>query len=480
MSTTSSAPPPIDPGLHPIARLVVGPAMNFARVAAQGGLLLIGALVAALIWRNSGAGASYDALWKTPLGIEIGGWKLELPLLLWINDGLMAIFFLVVGAEIKREVVVGELRGVRRAMVPALAAIGGMAVPAGLYLLLARDHPEGFGTPMATDIAFSLAAIRLLGKRVPDFVVKVLMGLAIIDDLGAIVVIAVFYGGDMHFDWLLISACLTALLVSLNLLGVWRTTPYLVIGIPLWYAVHHAGIHPTIAGVVIGLCIPARGVSGVDAIVAEARQLLTLAERESETSDDGDAAIVLSSLERRLEQHKAPLERVVEGFNPMISFLVLPLFALANGGISLEGMGLNTLLAPASIGIIAGLFIGKQIGIFGILFACVKTKLLPLPAGVRFTHLWGMSIIAGIGFTMSLFVAGLAFEEGTILHDEARAGILVGSALATMVGLFVLRLQPMPTSTEVAAAASTGAELESAMALESLAAAPAGDAAGPV
>ncbi|HEY1099973.1 MAG TPA: Na+/H+ antiporter NhaA, partial [Myxococcota bacterium] len=318
MSTSSSPPPPIDPGLHPIAQLIVAPTMRFAHVAAQGGLLLIGALVAALVWKNSSAAASYDALWATPLGIEVGSWRLELPLMLWINDGLMAVFFLVVGAEIKRELVVGELRGFKRAMVPALAAIGGMVVPAGLYLLLAGEHREGFGTPMATDIAFSLAAIRVLGGRVPDFVIKVLMGLAIIDDLGAIIVIAVFYGGDLHLDWLAFAGCLTLLLGALNVLGIWRTTPYVIVGLPLWYAVHHAGIHPTIAGVLVGLAIPARGVVNVDTIVDEARGLIGLAEKEADTIDEGDAATILSSLERRLEQHKAPLERIVEGFNPAI------------------------------------------------------------------------------------------------------------------------------------------------------------------
>lgn len=458
MSTSSSPPPPIDPGLHPIAQLIVAPTMRFAHVAAQGGLLLIGALVAALVWKNSSAAASYDALWATPLGIEVGSWRLELPLLLWINDGLMAVFFLVVGAEIKRELVVGELRGFKRAMVPALAAIGGMVVPAGLYLLLAGEHREGFGTPMATDIAFSLAAIRVLGGRVPDFVIKVLMGLAIIDDLGAIIVIAVFYGGDLHLDWLAFAGCLTLLLGALNVLGIWRTTPYVIVGLPLWYAVHHAGIHPTIAGVLVGLAIPARGVVNVDTIVDEARGLIGLAEKEADTIDEGDAATILSSLERRLEQHKAPLERIVEGFNPAISLFILPLFALANGGIPLAGMGWSTLLAPASIGIIVGLFVGKQIGIFGIVLACVKAKLLPLPPGVRLLHLWGMSIVAGIGFTMSLFVAGLAFEEGSVLHDEARAGILVGSLLSTLVGLLVLRLAPSPgakTATETTTETAT-------------------------
>jgi len=432
----------------PLQRLLVAPAALFAKVASQGGVLLLLAMAAAMVWRNSSAGDGYVSLWATMVRLGAGDHTLEMPLLMWINDAAMAVFFLVVGAEIKREVVVGELRGIRRAMVPALAALGGMLVPAGLYLLVAPMHPEGFGTPMATDIAFSLAAIRAVGGRVPDFVVKVLMGLAIIDDLGAIVVIALFYGGEVHGAALGVAGGLTVLLVAMNLAGVWRVTPYIVVGVPLWMALHHGGIHPTIAGVVVGMCIPARGIVGVDEVVAEARALMAYASSEADRPNDGNADAALGSLERRLEQHQPPLERVVHTLNPWISWLVLPVFALANGGVNLTGMGLSTLVAPVSLGIIVGLFVGKQLGIFATLVACVRSGLLPLPPGVRMTHLWGMSVIAGIGFTMSLFVAALAFEEGSLLHNEAKAGILVGSTLSAIVGFIVLRsTAPTPTPT---------------------------------
>lgn len=432
-----------------LQRLLVEPAALFAKVASQGGLLLLLAMVAAMVWRNSSAGDGYVALWATPMRVGAGSATLEMSALMWINDAAMAVFFLVVGAEIKREIVVGELRGVRRAMVPALAALGGMVVPAGLYLLLASSHREGFGTPMATDIAFSLAAIRATGGKVPDFVVKVLMGLAIIDDLGAIVVIALFYGGQIHVDALLAAGGLTAVIITMNVAGVWRVTPYIVVGIPLWIALHHGGIHPTIAGVVVGMAIPARGIVVVDDVVAEARALVAYATTEAERPNDGDAEAALSSLERRLEQHRPPLERLVHALNPWISWLILPLFALANGGVHLEGMGLHTLVAPVSLGIIVGLFVGKQLGVFGVVYACIRTGLLPLPPGVRLKHIWGMSILAGIGFTMSLFVAALAFEEGSLLHNEAKAGILVGSTLSAVVGMLVLRFTsaaPEPAS----------------------------------
>jgi NhaA family Na+:H+ antiporter len=425
-----------------VQRLLVAPVAVFAKVASQGGLILLFSMVAAMVWRNSSAGDGYLALWATPVRVGAGGSTLEMSLLMWINDAAMAVFFLVVGAEIKNEVTVGALSGIRRAMVPALAAIGGMVVPAVIYVLIAPENKEGFGTPMATDIAFSLAAIRAVGGKVPDFVVKVLMGLAIIDDLGAILVIALFYGGDIHADALAMGGFLALILVSMNLAGVWRVTPYLIVGVPLWMCLHHGGIHPTIAGVVVGMCIPARGVVSVDDVVAEARALVGYASHEALQPGDGDAHAALSSLERRLEEHQPPLERLVRTLNPWISWVILPVFALANGGVLLEGMGLSTLVAPVSLGIIVGLFVGKQVGIFGTLWVCVRTGLLPLPMGVRMRHLWGMAALAGIGFTMSLFVAALAFEEGSALHNEAKAGILVGSIISAVAGMLILRLTP--------------------------------------
>lgn len=439
-----------------VLRLLEAPATLFVKVASQGGVLLLVAMIAAMVWRNSSAGATYVDFWSTPLRVGVGDGGLTMSALLWINDAAMAVFFLVVGAEIKREIVVGELRGVRRAMVPALAALGGMIVPAVLYVVVAPGFRQGFGTPMATDIAFSLAAIRAVGGRVPDFVVKVLMGLAIIDDLGAIVVIALFYGGKVDPEALAIAGALTVVLAAMNGAGVWRVTPYIVVGIPLWMALHAGGIHPTIAGVIVGMAIPARGVVGVDDVVAEARALVAYASLEAERPHDGEAEAALSGLERRLEQHRPPLERVVQALNPWISWIVLPLFALSNGGVDLSGMGLHTLISPVALGIIVGLCVGKQVGIFATVWACIRGGLLPLPPGVRLGHLWGMSILAGIGFTMSLFVAALAFEEGSSLHNEAKAGILVGSTLSAIVGFIVCRLVP-----EATAAGSTRHNLES-------------------
>ncbi len=441
-----------------LARLLLRPAELFVKVAAQGGVLLVLALVAGMVWKNSAAGDAYDRLWQLPVTVALGAAHLELTVLGVINDVLMAVFFLVVGAEIKHELVVGELRGLRRAAVPALAAVGGMLVPAALYVLIASEHKNGFGTPMATDIAFALAAIRALGTRVPTFVVKVLVGLAIIDDLGAIVVIAVFYGGDLDVTSLSVGLGCAAVLVVMNLAGVWRVVPYLIVGVPLWLALHHGGVHPTIAGVVVGLCIPARvararGARGaaqpgedgddgaVDEVEAEARVLRSRAARAQALVALGTPE-ALAGLERWLEQNRAPLERLVTALSPWIHWIVLPLFALANGGVALGGLSASTLVAPVSLGIVVGLFVGKQLGIFLTVMGCVKVGLLPLPEGVRPGHVWGMSILGGVGFTMSLFVAGLAFAEGSALHNEAKAGILLGSTLSVVAGVIVLRLMP--------------------------------------
>ncbi|MDP2339412.1 MAG: Na+/H+ antiporter NhaA [Deltaproteobacteria bacterium] len=434
--------------LDVLVRLLVRPAEVFKRVIATGGGLLVVALIAGMLWRNSSFGDTYAALWATPVVVGLGGASLQLSLLEVINDGLMAVFFLVVGAEIKYELVVGELRGARRAAVPILAAIGGMLVPALLYVVIAPAHREGFGTPMATDIAFALAAIGIVSGRVPPFVVKVLMGLAIIDDLGAIVVIALFYGGEIHAASLGVAAGCVIVLVGLNLGGVWQLSPYLLVGVPLWLALHHGGVHPTIAGVLVGLCMPARGRVGVDEIVAEARGLVALAVDEATLPDDGRADEALRGIERRLRLHAAPLEVLVRSASSLVAWFILPLFALANGGVHLQGFTLATLVQPVSLGIIIGLFIGKQAGIFATIFACVKTGLLKLPDGVTLFHFWGMSILAGVGFTMSLFVAGLAFQEGSELHNEAKAGILIGSTLSALVGVAILRLGKTTTELE--------------------------------
>ncbi len=430
--------------------LVRRPAELFMQVAAKGGALLVLALIAGMVWKNVD-GASYDGVWSLAVAIDVGAGVgrhgLHLDLLGVVNDVAMAVFFLVVGAEIKRELVVGELRGWRRASVPALAALGGMLVPALFYVVIAPAQRQGFGTPMATDIAFALAVIGLLGARVPPFVVKVLMGLAIIDDLGAIVVIAVFYGGDIDVAALGVGAGCVVVLFALNAAGVWRVVPYLVTGVPLWIALHEGGVHPTIAGVVVGLAIPARGRVGLDDVKAEARALL----------EDGSEA-ALSGLEKRLEQHQPPLERLVSSLSPWIHWLILPVFALANGGVDLGGVGTGTLFSPVSLGVIVGLVVGKQLGIFGTVMACVKSGLLSLPAGVHPRHVWGMAILGGVGFTMSLFVAALAFVPGSVEHTEAKTGILVGSSLSALLGLLVLRSAPSPSPSPSPSSPSSSSE----------------------
>jgi Na+:H+ antiporter, NhaA family len=390
------SPAPVPPPKARFSALV--PLQVIFKLTQQGGMLLLLALVAALVARNSGLGDLYLRLWSMSVPIPGAG----ATTLLILNDGLMAVFFLTVGAEIKHQVTVGELSGgIGAALVPALAALGGMLVPALIYLVVAPSARNGFGVPMATDIAFALAAMNLLGNRVPRFLRAVLLGLAIIDDLGAIVVIAMFYGGHIDAAALVAAVVIIAVLVVLNRRGVTSLWPYLLLGLPLWVALHDGGVHPTLAGVFVAFAIPARVLDG---------------------------------------QHP-PLELITARLDKWVNWLIVPMFAFANGGVNLSGMTPGSLLEPISLGIILGLFVGKQLGVFATVMTCARLGLVKLPSAVGAVHVWGMAILAGIGFTMSLFVSALAFHDDHS-QDAARAGILVGSLLSMLVGVAVLRLAP--------------------------------------
>lgn len=419
-----------------ILRLLVRPFEAFFRTEALGGTVLILATIAALVWANSGGAATYARLWSTPVTIGAPSFGLTKPLLIWVNDLLMAIFFLVVGLEIKREMIAGELNSPRKAAVPAIAALGGMVVPAGLFLTVAHEAPfsRGWGVPMATDIAFALGCLRLLGSRVPAGIVAFLAALAIIDDLGAIIVIALFYAGDLATGALGLAAVFTLVLVGMNLFGVRRPGLYILAAIPLWVAVLKSGIHPTIAGVIIGFCVPARPRYSREDVIEQAHELMRLAEEPRGERAD----VALAALERRLEESESPLQRLEQTLHPFVAFGVVPIFALANAGVSLAGTSWSDLTAPTSLGVILGLVLGKPIGVFGATWIAVRANLAPLPTGVHWRHVFGMSLLAGIGFTMSLFVAGLAYGEGTPLHHGAKIGVLCASFLAAVAGVLVL------------------------------------------
>jgi NhaA family Na+:H+ antiporter len=364
----------------------------------------------ALVAANSPLGPAYAEFLGTPLVVRFGSAGIEKPLLLWINDGLMAVFFLLVGLELKREILEGHLSSARQALLPGFAAAGGMAAPAAIYAALNWGDPvamKGWAIPSATDIAFALGILSLLGKRVPPALKALLLSVAIFDDLGAIVIIALFYSGELSLTALSIAAVLVLGLALLNRSGVTRPTAYFLLGVPLWAAVLKSGVHATLAGVVLAMFIPHR--AGED--------------RPAEESEESP----LLHLEHRL--------------HPWVAFGVLPVFALANAGVPLLDISLGDLTHPVPLGIIGGLFLGKLVGVLGMSGLAVGLKVADLPEGVRWLQLQGLSLLCGVGFTMSLFIASLAFEQGGEAYfGMERLGILVGSLLSGVVGYAFLRL----------------------------------------
>ncbi|MEE5154212.1 Na+/H+ antiporter NhaA [Pseudomonas alliivorans] len=374
---------------------------RFFQLEAAGGLLLIAAAALALVINNSPLSWLYNAFLETPVEARIGALQIAKPLLLWINDGLMALFFLVIGLEVKREVLEGHLSKPSQIVLPGAAAIGGMVVPALIYVALNTGNAEalhGWAIPMATDIAFALGVLALLGKRVPVSLKLFLMTLAIIDDLGAIIVIALVYSGELSQVSLILAGVSIIALIAMNRSGVSRLAPYLLIGLVLWVCVLKSGIHATLAGVMLAFCIPLR-------TSAKASPLLTL-------------------------EH---------GLHPWVAYGILPLFAFANAGVSLAGVTMDSFTHSVPLGIAAGLLLGKTAGVFGLTWLAVRTRLASLPKDANWGHVLGVSILCGIGFTMSLFVGSLAFEPGVSGYaGEDRMGILTGSILSAIIGYGVM------------------------------------------
>ena len=372
---------------------------------AAGGVLLMLAAALALVLDNSPLAPLYDALLTIPVVVQVGALTLAKPLLLWINDGLMALFFLLVGLEIKRELLTGNLSSWRQAVLPALAALGGMAAPALIYTAINAGDPaalRGWAIPAATDIAFAIGILALLGSRVPAGLKIFLLTLAVIDDLGAIVIIALFYTADLSLVSLAIAAAAAMVLLVLNRVGVVRLLPYILVGLVMWVAVLKSGVHATLAGVVVALFIPLR-MEGTD--------------RAGETP---------------------PLVRAERSLHGFVALVVMPVFAFANAGVYLGGLSFGDFLAPMPLGIAAGLFLGNQIGVFGLTWAGVRLGLCRLPEGVTWLHVYGAAALAGIGFTMSLFIGALAFEEPAE-QAAVRLGVLSGSLLSGLVGYATLR-----------------------------------------
>jgi NhaA family Na+:H+ antiporter len=422
----------------------VRPFQYFADKASSGGILLIAAAIVALVWANSPWGQSYTGFWGTELSVSLGPFSIEEDLTHWINDGLMAVFFLVVGLEIKREILVGELSSPRRAALPLAAAIGGAVLPALIYVAInfGTEGVSGWGIPMATDIAFALGVLALLGRRAPLGLKVFLTALAIVDDILAVVVIALFYTSDVSWGALGVGAVFLVALVAANLGGVGKPLPYALLGIGLWLCFLESGVHATIAGVLLAMTVPASSFIDTGTFLKRSRSLLDRFEQAEERGDsvlsNDERQGALHALNRANEDVEPPLQELEHALHPWVVFAVMPLFALANAGVVLGEDFAATLLNPVSLGILAGLLLGKQFGITLFAWLAIKSGLSELPEGMTWRHIYGAGWLGGIGFTMSLFISDLAFTDGPLL-DVAKLGILAASLVAGVGGWLILR-----------------------------------------
>ena len=378
---------------------------RFMKLESAGGILLMVAAVLAMVAANTPLSVYYDSLIDLPVAVSVGDFEIAKPLLLWINDGLMAVFFFLIGLELKRELVEGELADRSAIVLPAVGAVGGMLAPALLYIYFNADDAvamKGWAIPAATDIAFSLGILGLLGSRVPIALKIFLVSLAIFDDIGAIVIIALFYTSDLSVTALLVAASCIGVLYTLNRRHVVSLAPYIFVGLVMWTAVLKSGVHATLAGVLMALFIPIKPREGSD---------------------------------------YSPLKEMEHDLHGVVAFAILPIFAFANAGVELVGVSMESFLHPVPVGIALGLFLGKQIGIFGLCWAAIKLGMVSLPKGLNLKSLYGVSLLCGVGFTMSLFIGSLAFESSgvNLLFDE-RLGIIAGSLLSGIAGYLFLRL----------------------------------------
>ena len=430
------------PGETPLERLAK-PFQEFAKLEASGGILLIGCTVVALVWANSPWAGSYFSLWHTRLTFGFAGRQLSEELHFWINDGLMAIFFLLVGLEIKREALVGELASLQKAALPIVAALGGMFVPATCYFLFNRTGPgaAGWGVPMATDIAFALGVLALLGDRVPTSLKVFLAALAIADDIGAVLVIAFFYAAEISWISLAVAGAFFVALIVMNRIGARHPLIYAVLGLGLWLAFLQSGIHATVAGVLLALTIPARQRINNDAFLARSEKVLDEFRHADDVDDPIQAGATRStalSLPAEDCQHaESPMFRFEHALVPWVKHIIMPIFALANAGVIFGGNALTALVSPIGAGVICGLALGKPMGIVGFSWLAIRLRLASLPGGVVWRQVIGVGVLGGIGFTMSLFIADLAFASASEL-ETAKVGILVASVATGITATLIL------------------------------------------
>lgn len=415
---------------------------KFDRTQSLGGILLFGATILALILANTPISHYYDSLRETVVGIDAGGFSLKKPLLLWVNDGLMAIFFFLIGLEIKRELMIGEINSPTKAALPLIAAVGGMVIPILLYLFL-NNNPlasHGWGIPMATDIAFSLAILKLIGNRVPTGLKVFLAAFAIIDDIGAVIVIALFYSSSIDWMMLLWAAIPMAILVVLNLLNIFPKYFHLLCGIVIWYLFLKSGIHPTIAGVLLAFTIPLRRKTDVRTFTGK---LYEIADEIRET-DLAHSPLLTSGqmeqiddIEEWASRVQSPLQQTEHKLQSWVAYLIMPLFAFFNAGVAFSAGMQPDITLISSLGL--SLFLGKTVGVTLFSYAGIKMKFARLPLGVSFGQIIGTAMLAGVGFTMSMFIANLAFADAPMIMDSAKIGILAGSMVSGLAGYLMLR-----------------------------------------
>ncbi len=386
------------------ADLVISAIRDFLKLESASGILLIGAMALAMIMNNTALDGLYQAIIKTPIAVQIGALIIDKPLLLWVNDGLMALFFFTVGLELKREILEGELSKLSQVALPLAGALGGMLVPALIYAGMNHQDPvlmRGWAIPAATDIAFALGILMLLGKRVPNSLKIFLITLAVFDDVGAIIIIAIFYTHELSYVSLIVAACSILVLVMMNLLRVTRISAYAIVGLVLWVSVLKSGVHATLATVIMAFTIPLR------------------------TNKPAE---------------RSPLHQLENDLHPMVAYFVLPVFAFANAGVNLENLSVDSITHPVPIGIALGLFLGKQIGVFSFAWLAIKTGIASKSRDISWLSLYGVAILCGIGFTMSLFIGTLAFSAGDLpTNIDERLGILLGSVFSAIGGYFLLR-----------------------------------------
>lgn len=426
--------------------ILLKPINEFLHQEASGGILLIICTVIALAWANSPWSDSYHNLWHTYLSLNLENFlSFNYSLHHWINDGLMAIFFFTVGLEIKRELLVGELSSVQKASLPIAGALGGMIVPALIYIIFnaGGEGANGWGIPMAADIAFVVGIMALLGPRIPITLKIFMLALAIADDIGAVLVIAIFYTSNISILALVVAGIVLFVLVVLNKIGTKSLIPFSIFGVILWFAFLKSGVHATIAGVLLAFTIPAAARYDTKKFSNKVKELInkfdTTGEHGENVLSNPERQTDVMAIEESCEKVLTPLQRFEHILHPWAAFFIIPVFALANAGVTLIGLDIFAALSnPISLGIIIGLFVGNQVGIFSFAYLTVKMKFATLPIGVTWKTLFGTTILAGVGFTMSLFIAGLAFADPALL-ELSKIGVLSGSLLSGVVGYIFLK-----------------------------------------